>query len=87
MLTASADGLALAYAARRCVLCGGAVSVTCVGSDAVYERVTTLSAKGRRVHDVLIRPAVANIDLCLAHAAERWPWASEVPRARKGKRA
>lgn len=78
-----ADALIAANAARMCVICGIPASVVCPGQDAEWHEVIERRPDGgtKQVR-VLVRAAVPCINLCLCHAAERWPWTSE----RVGKR-
>ena len=77
------DALADAFAARRCAICGRTASVVCPGSDAVYtEQVSTGAAGARRIRRPVSAP-IDDINLCLAHASERWPWRSERTRRQR----
>jgi hypothetical protein len=67
------------YFARRCVICGGEAQVHCTGSEAEYAERISYTRTGMRRRMVLIHPAVGEIDLCLPHGAERWPWTSHKP--------
>jgi hypothetical protein len=75
--------LAAAFAARRCAICGGPANVVCPGSDAEYADSIAATSESTRRNVRLITAAVADINLCLPHAAERWPWRGEKPRKRR----
>jgi hypothetical protein len=75
----SVAALTAQYFARRCVICGGEAQVHCTGSEAEYAVRISYTRTGMRRRTVLIHPAVAEIDLCLSHGAERWPWTSHKP--------
>ena len=74
--------LAAAFAARRCAICGAPANVVCPGSEAEYADSITTTSESTRRNVKLITAAVADINLCLPHAAERWPWRAEKPRKR-----
>lgn len=84
MILAGAAQLAARNALRRCIVCGGEATVVCPGQEAEYSlRITSTRDGGKRRHNVLVVPEKPDLNLCLAHAAERWPWRSHKRRAAK----
>ena len=64
--------LEAAFNARRCMICGAQADVVCVGSDGVYRNV--LSGPPGHLRRVLrcISEPVAEVNLCMMHAAAAW---------------
>lgn len=66
----SKAALAAAFAARRCGVCGAPASCVRPGAEAQYQLQVRRSAAGTRRTLMLLHPAVADADFCLAHAWE-----------------
>ena len=74
------------FAARCCAICGASANVVCPGSDGVWRDVTIGPAGALRRVRKLVSAEVADISLCLPHAAQRFPWRGERVRPRRATR-